>query len=138
MPVYNDFDRMLAEARPDTVIVTTVDRYHHEYIIRALEAGCDVITEKPMTIDDAKCRAILDAEQRTGRKVTVTFNYRFSPYVTRVKELLREGAIGRGAERRLRVDPRHAATAPTTSGAGTAGWRTPAACWCTRPRITST
>ena len=94
-PVYAEFDAMLAEADPDCIIVTTMDRYHHEYIIRALEAGRDVITEKPMTIDDAKCRAILDAERRTGKCVTVTFNYRFAPYVTRVKELLRSGIIGR-------------------------------------------
>ncbi len=94
-PAFDDFDRLLREARPDRVIVTTVDRYHHEYIIRALEAGCEAIAEKPMTIDDEKVRAILDAEVRTGRRVTVTFNLRFVPYVTRVKELLQAGAIGR-------------------------------------------
>jgi predicted dehydrogenase len=94
IPVYPDFDVMMREARPDCVIVTTVDRYHHAYIIRALDAGCDAITEKPMTVNDANVRAILAAEKRTGRTVTVTFNYRFSPYVTRVKELLRAGAIG--------------------------------------------
>ena len=48
-PVYADFDAMLRETKPDCVIVTTVDRTHHEFIIRSLEAGCDVITEKPMT-----------------------------------------------------------------------------------------
>jgi predicted dehydrogenase len=95
VPVYAGFAAMLRQARPDCVIVTTVDRYHHEYIIGALEAGCDAITEKPMTIDAERCRAILAAEEQTGRKVTVTFNYRFTPYVTRVKELLREGAVGR-------------------------------------------
>lgn len=95
VPVYDNFDTMLTQAMPDCIIVTTVDRYHHEYIIRSLEAGCDVITEKPMTIDDARCRAILEAEKRTGKNVTVTFNYRFAPYVTRVKELLRESVIGR-------------------------------------------
>ena len=95
VPVYDSFDAMIATARPDCVIVTTVDRFHHEYIIRSLEAGCDVITEKPMTIDDVRCRAILEAEKRTGRRVIVTFNYRFAPYVTRVKELLREGVIGK-------------------------------------------
>ncbi len=93
-PAFDDFDDMIQSTRPDCVIVTTVDRYHHEYIIRSLDAGCDVITEKPMTIDDEKVRAVLAAEQRTGRHVTVTFNYRFMPYVTRVKELLRAGAIG--------------------------------------------
>jgi predicted dehydrogenase len=93
-PAYADFDLMLRDTRPDCVIVTTVDRFHHEFIIRALEAGCDVITEKPMTIDDEKCRAVLDAERRTGKTITVTFNYRFQPYVTRAKELIRAGAIG--------------------------------------------
>jgi predicted dehydrogenase len=93
-PAFGDFDEMIRRAKPDCVIVTTVDRYHHEYIIRALEAGCDAITEKPLTIDDEKCRAILAAARRTGRKVTVTFNYRFAPYATRVKELLRAGVIG--------------------------------------------
>jgi predicted dehydrogenase len=93
-PIYSDFDAMLRETKPDCVIVTTVDRFHHEFIIRSLEAGCDVITEKPMTIDDEKCRAVLDAERRTGKTITVTFNYRFQPYVTRAKELIRAGAIG--------------------------------------------
>lgn len=94
VPVFRDFDEMLRRATPDTVVVTTVDRYHHEYIIRALEAGCDAITEKPMTIDAEKVRAILAAEKRTGQKVIVGFNYRFNPYMTRAKELIQEGAIG--------------------------------------------
>lgn len=94
VPAYTDFDRMLAEVECDTVIVTTKDSTHHTFIIKALESGRDAITEKPMTVDDEKCRAILAAEARTGRKVTVTFNYRYSPYATRVKELLNAGVIG--------------------------------------------
>ena len=77
IPLYTDFDTMLEETKPDVVIVATVDRYHHEYIVRALHAGCDVISEKPLTIDDEKCRAILKAQEQTGKKVTVTFNVRF-------------------------------------------------------------
>ncbi|WP_214626457.1 Gfo/Idh/MocA family protein [Paenibacillus agaridevorans] len=94
MAVFDDFDQMIREAKPDAVIVTTPDSLHDYYIIRALEAGCDVISEKPMTTTADKCRAILEAERRTGKKVTVTFNCRFMPYVVRVKELLKEGAIG--------------------------------------------
>ena len=89
-----DFDRMVAEARPDVVIVTTVDRSHHQYIIRAMELGCDVITEKPMTVDAEKCQAILDTVKRTGRKLRVTFNYRYSPVRAKVRELIRDGVIG--------------------------------------------
>lgn len=95
VPVYGDFDQMLAQAKPDCVIVTTMDRYHHEYVVRALDAGCDAITEKPMAIDDEKVRAIFAAEDRNRRKITVTFNYRYAPHTTRIKELLREGVIGR-------------------------------------------
>ena len=76
------FDRMVAETRPDTVIVTTVDATHHRYITRAMELGCDVITEKPMTTDAGKMRAIFDAIARTGRSLRVTFNYRYAPAYT--------------------------------------------------------
>lgn len=94
IPVFEDFDRMLEETKPDCVIVTTIDRYHHEYAIKAMNAGCDVIVEKPMTIDEEKCKAMLETEEKTGKKITVTFNYRFNPYVTRIKELLKEEVIG--------------------------------------------
>ncbi len=92
--VFTDFDVMLKKTKPDVSIVTTVDRFHHLYIVKSLEAGLDAIVEKPMTIDAAKCNAILEAEKKTGKKVIVTFNYRFTPYVTRIKELLREGVVG--------------------------------------------
>ncbi|MBE7063668.1 MAG: Gfo/Idh/MocA family oxidoreductase [Ruminococcaceae bacterium] len=89
-----EFDKMMAEQKPDGVIVTTMDATHDEYIIRALEAGCDVISEKPMTTDGDKCNAIIEAEKRSGKKVTVTFNCRFMPHFIRIKELLREKVIG--------------------------------------------
>ena len=89
-----DFERMIRETKPSVIIVTTVDATHAEYIVRALEAGCDVITEKPMTTTAEMCQKILDARKRTGRKVTVAFNYRYTPPRTQVKELLMNGAIG--------------------------------------------
>jgi predicted dehydrogenase len=93
-PVFQSFDEMLREKRPDVVIITTPDWTHHDLIIRTLEAGSDVITEKPMTIDDEKCRAILETEARTGQRVTVAFNYRYSPQHQQIKRLIVEGAIG--------------------------------------------
>lgn len=90
----NEFGRMLAEQRPQVVIVTTPDATHHQYIIAAMEAGCDVITEKPMTTDAARCRQILEVSRRTGRRCRVTFNYRYSPPRSQVKDLLMSGAIG--------------------------------------------
>lgn len=89
-----DFDRMLRECRPDVVIVTTTDSSHHHYLVRAMEAGCDTITEKPMTTTVEACRQILDTRRRTGRQCRVTFNYRYSPPRSQVKELLMSGEIG--------------------------------------------
>jgi predicted dehydrogenase len=89
-----DFDRMIRETKPDVVIVTTKDGTHDQYIIRAMELGCDVMTEKPMTTDEKKCRAIFEAQRKTGRKIIVTFNYRYSPHRTQVKDLLMSGVIG--------------------------------------------
>jgi predicted dehydrogenase len=62
-----EFDRMIAERRPDTIIVTTPDFLHDTYVVQALRAGCDVITEKPMTIDLARLKRIVDAQRETGR-----------------------------------------------------------------------
>jgi predicted dehydrogenase len=59
-----------------------------------MELGCDVITEKPMTIDEHKCQAILDTIKETGRNLRVTFNYRYAPHNTKLKELLMDKVIG--------------------------------------------
>jgi predicted dehydrogenase len=97
VPAYaaDRFDEMLLKEAPDVVIVCTVDAMHHHYIIRALELGCDVITEKPMTIDAEKCRRVLAAVNATGRRLRVAFNYRWQAYRTKVREVLASGAIGR-------------------------------------------
>ncbi|EPC7253637.1 Gfo/Idh/MocA family protein [Cronobacter sakazakii] len=88
------FEAMIRDTRPDTVIVTTMDRTHDDYIVRALHAGCHVITEKPMTIDEARALRILNAIEETGREVRVTFNYRYAPHHSKVRELLMNGTIG--------------------------------------------
>jgi predicted dehydrogenase len=90
----DQFDQMVAETKPDVVIVTTRDCAHDAYICRALEFGCDVMTEKPMTTDEYKCQRILDTQQQTGRNCTVTFNYRYAPPRTQIKDLLMSGVIG--------------------------------------------
>jgi predicted dehydrogenase len=96
IPLYlaDDFDKMLSETKPDIVIVTTIDGFHNKYIVRALELGYDVITEKPMTTEAQKCQSIIDAQRKSGKKITVTFNYRYSPVRSQVKDLLQSGIIG--------------------------------------------
>ncbi len=94
-PVYSDFKRMIAETKPDLAIVTTTDSTHHTFIIQGLDMGVDVLTEKPLTTDEDKCQAILDAERRSRKNLIVGFNYRWSPYMTKIKGMLMNGDIGK-------------------------------------------
>ena len=94
-PLFASFEDMINQTHPDLVIVTTKDSTHHEFIVKGLDMGCDVLTEKPLTTDEDKCQSILDAERRSNRKLIVGFNYRWGPYPTKIKELLQSGSIGR-------------------------------------------
>lgn len=96
IPTYkaHEFEKMIQVEKPDTIIVTTMDRTHHTYIIKAMELGCDVITEKPMTVDEEKCQEIIDAVQHTGQKLRVAFNYRYAPHNTKLRQLIMNEVIG--------------------------------------------
>ena len=78
----------------DRIIVTTPDYTHADYIVEGLRAGADVVVEKPLTIDAESCRRIVQAVQETGRNVVVTFNYRYSPRNSALKEIIQSGVIG--------------------------------------------
>ena len=97
VPMFLDteFDVMIRRLKPDVVVVTSVDCFHDKYIVRAMDLGCDVVSEKPMTTDEKKCQRIVDAVNRTGRDLRVTFNCRYMPVMIQVKDLLMQGVIGK-------------------------------------------
>jgi predicted dehydrogenase len=90
----NALERILSETRADRVIISSPDYTHAELIMRSLDAGVDVVVEKPLTINPEGTRQIADAVQRSGRHVVVTHNYRYSPRNSGLKELIKSGAIG--------------------------------------------
>lgn len=94
-PTFTNFEEMMKKTKPDVLLVMTVDNTHDEFIIKGMEMGANIVTEKPMTTDEKKCEAILEAEKRTGKKVIVTFNYRYSPHRQKIYSLLRNNAIGK-------------------------------------------
>jgi predicted dehydrogenase len=93
-PVFVNFDEMLTVAKPDLVMVATVDSTHDEFIIKALTAGINVVTEKPMTTTADKCQRIVDAARASSARLIMGFNYRYGSVFTKVKELLSGGSIG--------------------------------------------
>jgi len=113
IPLYHvdDFEKMLAEQQPDELIVCTPDHTHDEYIDRAMRAGFNVSSEKPMTTDAAKCRRILQAVAASGKQLRITFNYRWMPPSVKVREVLASGAIGkvRHVHMEYALDTKHGA-----------------------------
>ena len=89
-----EFPLLLKQHRPDVVIVTSPDCTHDAYICAALDAGVDVITEKPMTTDAERLLRIKTAVENSSARLTVTFNYRYSPRNSVVRQLLADGVIG--------------------------------------------
>lgn len=79
----------------ERVIITTPDYTHADFIVTAMEAGADVVVEKPLTISAEGCRRITDAVAKTGRNVVVTFNYRYSPRNSALKEIIQSGVLGK-------------------------------------------
>ncbi|MFI7692725.1 Gfo/Idh/MocA family protein [Nonomuraea sp. NPDC049655] len=87
-----EFGKVLELA--DAVVVATVDAAHARYVCAALDAGRDVIVEKPLTVDAGSCAAIAESARRSTGSLIVTFNYRYSPRNSAVRRLLMDGAIG--------------------------------------------
>jgi predicted dehydrogenase len=90
----DELEEVIAKARADRAIITSPDVTHAELIVRCLDAGVDVVVEKPLTIGPAGTRLIAQAVARSGRQVVVTHNYRYSPRNAGLKELIKSGAIG--------------------------------------------
>ena len=90
----DDLEQVLSSTGADRLVVTSPDHAHADLIVRGLDAGVDVVVEKPLTIDPDGVRRIAEAVQRTGRDVVVTHNYRYSPRNSGLKQLVKDGAIG--------------------------------------------
>lgn len=90
----DELEAVIREESIDRVIICSRDDLHAELIVRSLEAGADVVVEKPLTIDGPSAARIEDAVARTGRDVVLTFNYRYSPRNSALRQVIQDGTIG--------------------------------------------
>lgn len=90
-----DFPALLADPAVDAVIICTPERFHCGNVVAALEAGKDVLCEKPLAMTPAEGERILTAWRKSGRKLMVAFAQRLNDEHQLAKRLLDEGAIGR-------------------------------------------
>ncbi len=95
IPAFTDFADMVRNVSPDSVIITVTDSAHPELVEMCCEHNLEAVVEKPLAIDIDGIARILSAEKKCGKEIKVTFNMRFTPFASRVKELLASGAIGK-------------------------------------------
>jgi predicted dehydrogenase len=91
---YEDYRQMLAEMQPDVAVILTPPFLHARVAIDCLQAGCHVLTEKPMAIQVAEADAMIEAAQRSKRLLAVMFQHRFRPEIIAARKLLLEGVLG--------------------------------------------
>ncbi len=92
--VYDDFDKLLAEQRPDVVHITTPPQSHLQLGIAAMEAGAHVWIEKPLAVDGEQTRELISVAARTGRKLTVGHSYWLDTPALDLRRLVEAGRIG--------------------------------------------
>lgn len=95
VPVCGDIASAQRAAPADWAIITTIDRTHCEVVIAALEAGLNVVVDKPLATSAWECDQVIAAMLRTGREVRVGHNMRYSDWALATAKLVRGGRIGR-------------------------------------------
>ncbi len=91
---FGTYDEMLASDEIDAVYISLPNRLHAEWSIRALEAGKHVLCEKPFAISLDEVDQMIEASQRTGRRIAEAFMYRHHPQTLLVKSILDQHRIG--------------------------------------------
>ncbi len=90
-----DIREVLEDAAVSAVIVCTPERFHCENVVAALQAGKDVLCEKPLAMNTAEGEKIVQAWRESGKRLMVAFGQRLSAGHTLAKQLLKQGKIGK-------------------------------------------
>ncbi len=93
--VHASYDALIADPAIDLVYVATPPAFHAAIAIKALEAGKNVLVEKPFAMNADEAGHVLEAAARAGKRVFEAFHYRHHALWHRIVEICRSGALGR-------------------------------------------
>jgi len=93
--IFDRWEAMLAEAQPEIVVIATPPHLHRPIALGALEAGAHVLCEKPLALNRAEAREMVEAAARAKRVAMTGFNWRFSAAMQRFHAMVEEGFLGR-------------------------------------------
>ena len=87
---YSDYEKALAELKPDVVSINTLPDTHADYAIKAMEAGAHVFVEKPLAETVESAQGVVDTAKRTGRKLVIGYILRHHPSWIKFIEIARQ------------------------------------------------
>lgn len=96
-PNQPDLERLLVDWADelDAAFIITPHAYHHDQTVACMQAGLDVLLEKPMVMNAAEAVSLIEARDRTGRLLVVAFPGSLSPQVRTAVSMLRSGELGK-------------------------------------------
>ena len=92
---FTDENVFFAEKRADLLVIATQDADHVRHCLKAFEKGYDILMEKPITDKKDECKAVLQAQEKSGCKALICHVLRYAPAFLKAAELIDSGAIGR-------------------------------------------
>ena len=91
---YGSFEELIADSSIHVVHNTTPNYLHHAVSLAALRAGKHVVSDKPLALNSAECRELVEAAAAAGVVNAVTFNYRGNPLVQEARARIAAGELG--------------------------------------------
>ncbi len=127
LKIYDEGIEMLQAGKFDILSVAVPNNQHKDLTVAGLEAGANVLCEKPMALDTAEAEEMLAAAKKANRKLGINFSYRFTPQSRAMKSLVEDGRVGeiyyaRSVWLRRRGVPGLAASAFGAQGGGAGSW----------------
>jgi len=93
--LYSNFDKMLNEADLDALSITLPTYMHFDHTLKTLQAGVNVLCEKPMALTIKQCQGMIEAAQKSGKILQIGHCIRFWPEYVKTKELIQSGRYGK-------------------------------------------
>lgn len=84
---YENFDKIASNEAIDVVYIVLPNSMHKEFVIRAAKAGKQVICEKPMALNAAECREMIDACKKAGVSLSIGYRLHYEPYTQRIQQM---------------------------------------------------
>ncbi len=92
---FNSADELLARPKlADMMFICTQNQHHYDNAIKALEKGYHILLEKPISPSLSECKKIEETAQKYNRKVVVCFVLRYTPFYSKLKEIIDSNVIG--------------------------------------------